>query len=162
MEILPGALRGKSARESPLELPPPSEGETLVLDYGSLGLTLGRHPLALLRARLARLRMRRAVDLARLGNGGRVRIAGIVTHRQHPETASGVIFMSIEDETGIANLIVWPSVQARFRQTVYTARMVCVEGELQNEQSVIHVIVERIRDCSSWLGQLQTTSRDFH
>ncbi len=162
IEKLPGALRGKSAQETPLELPAPSEGETLVLDYRSLGLTLGRHPLALLRAKLARRHARRAADLAELGTGRRIRIAGIVTHRQHPETASGVIFMSIEDETGIANLIVWPSVHARFRQAVYTARMVFVEGELQNEQNVIHVVVESIRDCSSWLGRLQTSSRDFH
>jgi error-prone DNA polymerase len=162
IETLPGALAGASAREEPPALTPPTEGESIALDYRSLGLTLGRHPLALLRAKLERLRVSRAGDLSRLRTGRKVRIAGIVTHRQRPETASGVIFMSLEDETGISNLIVWPSVQTRFRQAVFTARMLIIQGELQNEQNVTHVIVEQARDYSHWLGPLRTSSRDFH
>jgi len=162
IETLPGALAGASAGEEPLELVPPTEAEDISLDYRSLGLTLGRHPLALLRAKLERLRVRRATDLPKLPHGRKIRVAGIVTHRQRPGTASGVIFMSLEDETGMSNLIVWPSVQALFRQAVFTARMVIIQGELQNEQNVTHVIVERIRDYTHWLGKLRTSSRDFH
>ncbi len=88
-------------------------------------------------------------------------MAGIVTHRQRPETASGVVFMSLEDETGISNLIVWPSVQLSQREAVFGARMMVVQGELQNELGVVHVIAEKIRDYSHWLGRVRVGSRDF-
>jgi error-prone DNA polymerase len=90
-----------------------------------------------------------------------VRIAGIVTHRQRPETASGVIFMSLEDETGLSNVIVWPSIQTEQRQPVFAAHLMAVEGELQNEMNVIHVIAVKVRDYTHWLGKLPTESRDF-
>ncbi len=96
-----------------------------------------------------------------MASGRKVRIAGIVTHRQRPETASGVIFMSLEDETGLSNLIVWPSVQTAQRQPVFVAHLMVVEGELQNEMSVIHVIAQKVRDDSHWLGKLNVESRDF-
>lgn len=160
-ERLPGALAGKSAREAPIEFVPPTEGETLVADYRGMGLTLGRHPLALLRRKLDRLRAQPASKLGQLRSGLKVRVAGIVTHRQRPETASGVIFMSLEDETGISNLIVWPSIQLAQREAVFGARMMVVEGELQSELGVIHVIAEKIRDYSHWLGRLPVGSRDF-
>ena len=161
IERLPGALAGASAKEGTLSLPQPNEGEEILADYRSLGLTLKRHPLALLRAKLDRLRVLRAVDLRERVSGQTVRVAGIVTHRQRPETASGVIFMSLEDETGISNLIVWPSVQAQQRQPVFSAHLMVVQGELQNEMNVIHVIAEKVRDYSHWLGRLQVDSRDF-
>jgi len=91
-----------------------------------------------------------------------VRVAGIVTHRQRPETASGVIFMSLEDETGISNLIVWPKIQTTQRDALFGARLVIVEGELQSASNVTHVIAEKIRDYTVWLGRLPTESRDFH
>jgi error-prone DNA polymerase len=125
-----------------------------------MGLTLGRHPLALLRKKLDRLQVRRAAELSTLRSGLKVRVAGIVTHRQRPETASGVIFMSLEDETGISNLIVWPGVQESQRKP-YSARLRVVQGELQNEMSVIHVIARKMRDYSHWLGRVRTDSRDF-
>jgi error-prone DNA polymerase len=90
-----------------------------------------------------------------------VRVAGIVTHRQRPETASGVVFMRLEDETGISNLIVWPSVQAVQRQAVFMAHLMIVQGELQSEMGVIHVIAEKVRDYSHWLGKIRTAPRDF-
>ncbi|MDB5392894.1 MAG: error-prone polymerase, partial [Rhodospirillales bacterium] len=130
-------------------------------DYRSLGLTLGRHPLALLRRKLERLQVCRAADLRELKTGRKVRVAGIVTHRQRPETASGVVFMSLEDETGISNLIVWPGIQATQRQAVFMAHLMVVQGELQSEMGVIHVIAEKVRDYSHWLGRLRTESRDF-
>jgi len=97
-------------------------------------------------------------DLLKMPSGRRVRISGIVTHRQRPETASGVMFLSVEDETGISNLIVWPRIQQEQRLPVFAARMVVVEGTLQNESGVIHEVAERVRDYSHWLG----ASRDFH
>jgi error-prone DNA polymerase len=124
-------------------------------------LTLGRHPLALIRGKLNRLKVRKAADLARLDSGISVRVAGIVTHRQRPETASGVIFMSLEDETGMSNLIVWPRVQQTQREAVFAARLMIVQGELQSELGVIHVIAEKLRDYSHWLGRLRSGSRDF-
>jgi error-prone DNA polymerase len=90
-----------------------------------------------------------------------VRVAGIVTHRQRPETAAGVMFISLEDETGIANLIVWPQVQQSQRLPVLQSQLMLVQGTLQNSQNVIHVVAHHVRDYSSWLGQLSTSSRDF-
>jgi error-prone DNA polymerase len=126
-----------------------------------MGLTLGRHPLALLRGKLNRLKAYRATDLATLQSGLKIRVAGIVTHRQRPETASGVIFMSLEDETGTINLIVWPSVQHSQREAVLGARLMVVQGELQSELGVVHVIAQKIRDYSHWLGRVPVESRDF-
>jgi error-prone DNA polymerase len=162
VERLPGALAGTSAQEPAVILPQASEAEEIAADYAGLGLSLGRHPLALLRSRLDRLRVHRAADLPHLKSGRRVRVAGIVTHRQRPETASGVIFMSLEDETGISNLIVWPKIQTTQREAIFAARLIIVEGELQSASNVTHVIAEKIRDYTRWLGRLPTQSRDFH
>jgi len=161
VERLPGALAGASARERPLGLAAPGEGENIVADYRGMGLTLGRHPLALIRGKLNRLKVRKAADLAKLNSGITVRVAGIVTHRQRPETASGVVFMSLEDETGMSNLIVWPRVQQTQREAVFGARLMIVQGELQSELGVIHVIAEKVRDYSHWLGRVRAGSRDF-
>jgi error-prone DNA polymerase len=162
VERLPGALAGASAKEPAVSLTAATEAEEIAADYVGLGLSLGRHPLALLRARFDRLKVHRAADLIHLKNGRRVRVAGIVTHRQRPETASGVIFMSLEDETGISNLILWPSIQTSQRQAIFTGRMLIVEGQLQSASNVVHVIAEKIRDYTRWLGRLPTQSRDFH
>jgi error-prone DNA polymerase len=162
VERLPGALAGNSAKEAAVILPPATESQEIAADYAGLGLTLGRHPLALLRSRFDRLQVHRAADLQHLKSGRRVRVAGIVTHRQRPETASGVIFMSLEDETGISNLIIWPKIQAAQREAIFGAHLIIVEGELQSAANVIHVIARKIRDYSRWLGGLATQSRDFH
>lgn len=161
VERLPGALAGASARERPMGFAAPSEGEDIVADYRGMGLTLRRHPLALIRGKLRRLGVHRAADLAELNSGITVRVAGIVTHRQRPETASGVIFMSLEDETGMSNLIVWPRVQQTQREAVFGARLMVVQGELQSELGVIHVIAAKVRDYTHWLGRVQVGSRDF-
>jgi error-prone DNA polymerase len=161
VERLPGVLAGHSARERPLPFAAPSEGEDIVSDYRGMSLTLGRHPLALLRKKLDRIRVIRAAELSELKSGVNVRVAGIVTHRQRPETASGVIFMSLEDESGISNLIVWPSVQVAQREAVFGAQMMVVYGELQNEMNVIHIVAQKLRDYSHWLGRIRTDSRDF-
>jgi error-prone DNA polymerase len=161
VERLPGALAGASARERTMGFAAPSEGEDIVADYRGMGLTLRRHPLALIRGKLRRLGVHRAADLAKLNSGITVRVAGIVTHRQRPETASGVVFMSLEDETGMSNLIVWPRVQQAQREAVFGARLMVVQGELQSELGVIHVIAAKVRDYSHWLGRVRVGSRDF-
>lgn len=162
IENLPGMLEGSSARESRIALPVPTEGQDILADYASLGFTLGRHPVALLRKKLNAKRVYLAQELRGIKSGLTVRVGGVVTHRQRPETASGVVFISLEDESGIANLIVWPSVQTHQREAVFGAQLLIVEGELQSEMNIIHVIAKKVRDCSHWLGDLKTESRDFH
>ena len=151
-------------------LPVPTEGEDLVADYRSLGLTLGRHPLALLRPRWpgARAAGRTAVaplltarELAACDDGHRVRVAGLVLTRQKPGTASGVTFVTLEDETGTVNLIVWKRVGEAQRAPLLRARLLEVQGRLQRQGAVQHVIVERLVDRSALLGRLLVRSRDF-
>ncbi|HSW12430.1 MAG TPA: error-prone DNA polymerase [Solimonas sp.] len=161
VERLPGFLDGHAATEPPAALSAPSEGQDIVADYRSTGLTLRRHPLAVLRPRLDRLRVRRAAELPTLRNGQTVRVAGIVTHRQRPGTASGVIFMSIEDESGTANLIVWPRVQETLRHEIIGSTLIIVSGELQTADGVTNVVLARARDYSHWLGGMTLESRDF-
>jgi error-prone DNA polymerase len=162
VQKLDRVLAGATLAEEALALPVPSEAQSLVADYRSLGLTLGRHPLALLRSRLARQRVVTSAMLRELPNGRSVRVAGIVTHRQRPGTASGVVFATLEDETGSANLVIWPKVMEAQRDAILGSSLMLVEGQLQSVDNVINVIARRVRDRSEWLGQLQTDSRDFH
>jgi error-prone DNA polymerase len=162
VEGLPPLLAGHAAQEPAIALPLISEGKNVVEDYRSLGFTLGRHPLALLRERLNQLRVRRAGELPTVRTGKTVRVAGLVTHRQRPESAAGVMFLSLEDETGMSNLIIWPQVQQTQRQALLAASLMIVQGEVQHAQGVIHVIAKQVRDYSHWLGELPTQSRDFH
>ena len=161
VERLPGMLAGASAMEDGVKLAAPSEAQDIAADFLSLDLTLGRHPLEFLRSRLQRLGVRRAADLGQVKNGSRVRVAGIVTHRQRPETASGVVFISLEDETGVSNLIIWPKILEQQRVAVLGSQLMIVEGQLQSEQGVVHVVARRVRDYSAWLGSLTIESRDF-
>jgi error-prone DNA polymerase len=89
-------------------------------------------------------------------------VAGIVTHRQRPETASGVVFATLEDETGTANLVIWAKVFEAQRQAILASMLMLVDGELQSEQGVIHVVAHEVQDYSVWLGRLHVGSRDFH
>ena len=140
----------------------PDEGENIVADYRTLGLTLGRHPLALLRERLAGRGLVTAAALRALAAGSLVRTAGLVLVRQRPGTASGVTFVTLEDETGIVNLIVWRDVAERWRRPLLEARLLAVEGRLQREGLVQHLIAGRLADQSRLLGALLAPSRDFH
>ena len=144
------------------QLAPPGEAEELVADYASLGLTLGRHPLALLRPRLARMRLATAADLRGYAHGRPARAAGIVVGRQRPDTASGVIFVTLEDETGSVNVIVWRDLADRQRRELLGSRLMGVYGTLEREGEVVHLIAKRLVDHSELLGALQTESRDFH
>lgn len=148
--------------EPQLELLPAPEGEEIVFDYASVGLTLRRHPLALLRPRLARRGVSSSQELAQMPGGRRVRACGIVTVRQQPGTAHGTIFVSLEDEHGAVNVIVWPRVREAQRRPLLESRLLMVTGTWQREKGVCHLIAERLEDCSAWLGRLGTESRDFH
>ena len=143
-------------------LRPPTEGENIVADYKSLGFTLGRHPLSLLRNRLDRLHMFTAAELWGLPHGHCVHTAGLVITRQRPGTATGVVFLTLEDETGPFNVVVWGNLAEKQRQAVLGSRLLGVTGEIQREGDVLHVIASHLQDHSAWLGQLVTPSRDFH
>jgi error-prone DNA polymerase len=155
-------LRDAPLAETPAILPRPTEGENLVADYASTGLTLGRHPLALLRAHLSRMRFATADELKLLPGGTRARAAGIVTGRQRPSTASGTVFVTLEDETGYVNVIVWPHLIERQRRELLGARLMGVEGVLEREGEVMHLVAGKLSDHSALLGGLVTPSRDFH
>ena len=148
--------------ENAPRLAAPTEGEDLVADYASLGLTLGRHPLALLRPRLARMRLATASELRQFPHGRLARAAGIVIGRQRPDTASGVVFVTLEDETGSVNVIVWRDLGERQRRELLGARLMGVYGVVEREGEVVHLVAKRLVDHSLLLGQLETSSRDFH
>jgi len=155
-------LAGAPVAEARPELAPPTEGESLLADYASTGLTLGRHPLALLRARLARMRFATAEELKRLPSGAHARAAGIVTGRQRPGTASGTVFVTLEDETGYVNVIVWPRLVEAQRRELLASMLMGVEGTLEREGEVMHLVAKRLSDHSELIGSLQVDSRDFH
>ncbi|MGZ9112426.1 MAG: OB-fold nucleic acid binding domain-containing protein, partial [Rhodoplanes sp.] len=131
-------------------------GEHVVADYRHLHLSLKAHPAAFLRGDFDRRGILRNERLAALPSSRRVSVAGIVLVRQRPGTAKGVIFMTLEDETGVANAIVWPQVFETFRPIVLGARLVCVSGRLQNESGVIHVVADRLDDLTPLLQRLAT------
>ncbi|CAG9226201.1 Error-prone DNA polymerase [Paraburkholderia sabiae] len=152
---------GRTEDETP-ELGAPSEAEDIVGDYRSMGLTLGRHPLELLRPQLLADKLMPASTLQTYRNGRLARACGIVTVRQRPETAKGVIFMTIEDETGNVNVIIWPKVLEQQRKEVLGASLLGVLGVWQCEGDVRHLVAQRLIDMSHLLGELPSMSRNFH
>jgi error-prone DNA polymerase len=140
--------------EPDARLPPMPLGAHVVEDYRRLSLSLKAHPASFMRARLSARGILRSEALSSVKNGERVTVAGLVLVRQRPGTASGVIFMTLEDETGVANIIVWPKVFERLRAIVLGARFVAVTGKLQSEQEVIHIVAERMNDLTPMLGLL--------
>lgn len=157
-----GLLKNASIVEPAFELAPPSEGEDIMADYRHLGLTLGRHPLSLIRDRLHKMRFTPSDQLDTFQDGQLARGCGIVTVRQRPETANGVIFVTLEDEFGTINVIVWPSLVEAQRRELMTAQLLGVYGVWQSKQGVRNMIAKRLVDCSHMLGQLPTNSRNFH
>ncbi|NNL62480.1 MAG: error-prone DNA polymerase [Woeseiaceae bacterium] len=157
MPLFPSMARYEPA---PL-LRTPTEGQDIVADYRSTGLTLERHPLCLLRRHLDRYQYARAADLAAIGDGRKVNVAGLVITKQRPGTASGVTFVTLEDETGQVNLVLWKQVAEQYRAELLNARLLGVAGELQIQGQVIHVIARRLIDHSALLGDLSVVSRDF-
>ncbi|MBL8374220.1 error-prone DNA polymerase [Accumulibacter sp.] len=144
------------------ELAEPSEAENLIADYASTGLTLGRHPLSLLRARLAAQRFVSASQLQQAADRQLMRAAGIVTCRQRPGTASGIVFVTLEDETGLANIVVHSRLVEQQRRELLGARLLGVLGQVQREGTVVHLVAKRLVDLSALLGSLPTASRNFH
>ncbi len=154
-EDLPLFRAGNAPTQEPdVALTPMPPGEEVVNDYRFLKLSLRAHPASFLRADLARRRIVGNETLRSVRDGARARISGLITVRQRPGTAKGVIFMTIEDETSIANIIVWPKVFERFRAVVLGARYVAVSGPVQSDSGVIHVVAERIEDLTPLLAQL--------
>jgi len=162
VERLPALLAGAAFDEAQPSLAPPTEGQDIVADYRRLGLTLRRHPLALLRGQLRKRRLATAEDVLRAPHGRLVRTAGIVIGRQRPDTASGVVFVTIEDETGATNVIVWRDLGDRQRRELLGARLLGVYGKVEREGAVVHVLAGRLVDMTPLLGTLPTRSRDFH
>ncbi|HVX04000.1 MAG TPA: error-prone DNA polymerase, partial [Rhodanobacteraceae bacterium] len=148
--------------ETAVALPLPTRAEDVRADYALTGTTLGPHPLTFLRALLTRRRCRRSAELKGCGNGAQVRTAGLVTLRQRPQTASGVIFMTLEDEDGMTNVVVWNDLAQRQRREMLESRLLAVEGKLESRHGVQHLIAERLHDWTALLGELDTRSRDFH
>ncbi|MBS0461653.1 MAG: error-prone DNA polymerase [Proteobacteria bacterium] len=140
----------------------PSAHEDTFADYASTGLSLGAHPLALIRDVLRARCLRRADDLARARDGQFVRYAGLVIARQRPATASGVTFVTLEDECGSVNAIVWQAVAQRDRHALLQASVLGIAGRMQHQDGVSHLIAQRLFDCSDLLGGLAASSRDFH
>ena len=163
-----GLLKGVPIHEPSLALPAAPEGEEIVGDYAALGLTLRRHPLALLRPRLARLKLQSAQALRDAPHGATVRACGIVTVRQRPGTAKGTIFVTLEDETGPVNVIVWSHVVEAWREPLLKSHLLAVQGTWQCDTesggNVQHLVAQRFRDLTPWLGRLAQgqRSRDFH
>jgi error-prone DNA polymerase len=136
----------------------------VVADYASLGLSLRAHPLALLRAKLRDLKLCTAADLNAASPGQVVRAVGIVTCRQRPGTASGVTFLTLEDETGTINVVIWRRLAERYRRELITSRLLAVYGQVERsgqKGEVIHLIAGRLVDRTELLGRLMTESRDF-
>jgi error-prone DNA polymerase len=162
VDRLPPLLAGSTFAEDDPVLPAPTEGQNIVADYRTLSLTLRRHPLALLRGQLQRRRLVTAADIAQAPHGRLVRTAGIVIGRQRPDTASGVVFVTLEDETGATNVIVWRDLGDRQRRELLGAKLLAVFGKVEREGRVVHVLAGRLADLSPLLGDLPARSRDFH
>ena len=158
----PALLQGAPVHEAPLELPAASEGEDVVFDYASLGLSLRSHPMALLRPMLQQQRLLSSGELQALPHGRLARTCGIVTVRQQPQTARGTVFVTLEDEHGSTNVIVWRQVREQQREALLNARLLAVYGQWQHDKGVSHLIARRLVDLTALLGRLSTSSRDFH
>ncbi len=178
----PALLREVPVLEAPLTLPAAPEGEEILFDYAATGLTLRRHPLALLRPRLARWRLQTALQLVATPHGRHVRACGIVTVRQRPGTAKGTMFVTLEDETGPVNVIVWPAMVDRWRNALLRSQLLAVEGLWQcsvpeggsahstapgqaTPAVVRHLVAQRFKDLTPLLGRMAQAlqgSRDFH
>jgi error-prone DNA polymerase len=162
MQATPVLLKDAPVHEEALILPAAPEGEAVTFDYTATGLTLRRHPLALLRPMLAERRMLSSAQLRDLPNGRLARTCGIVTVRQQPGTAKGVVFVSLEDEDGSTQVIVWKRVRDQFRHALLESRLLAVFGVWQREGEVCNLVAARLEDWSPLLGEISTPSRDFH
>jgi error-prone DNA polymerase len=165
IEPMPALLAGARFSEPDITLTPLTEGETIVADYAALGIPMGRHPLALLREALNAFQVQPASVLRGYPDGRLARASGLVTHRQRPETARGVVFITLEDDTGTINVIVWPDLLERYRKEILGSRLMTVFGVWQADVAtggqVMHLVARRVVDHTPMLGELTARSRDF-
>jgi error-prone DNA polymerase len=162
IEKRPALLARAAIVESEITLMPLTETQDILADYDSNGLTLRRHPLALLRPRFEKHSFSTAEQLRHMPTKTPVHVVGLVTCRQHPGTAKGVIFVTLEDETGQINVVVWKKLSQKQRRPLLGARLLHVEGTLEREGDVIHVVAKNLVDRSVLIGNLNASSRDFH
>jgi len=151
-----------SPEERAIVLPAPSQAENTQADYARTGLTLGPHPLRQIRARLKAARCTDSKTLRTRPDKSHVRIAGMVTMRQRPQTASGITFVTIEDEHGMVNVVVWRTIAERQRRVLLESQLLVIDGQWEVQDGVCHLIAHHLRDLTHWLGSLDARSRDFH
>ncbi|MFO7305944.1 MAG: error-prone DNA polymerase [Gammaproteobacteria bacterium] len=161
VERLPGMLAHLPQREGQPILPAPTAYEEVLTDYEQLGFSTQRHLLELLRDRLRKANILTRREIEKRKNGDKVRVAGLITHLQRPGTAAGIVFASLEDETGINNVVIKPEVFDAHRHVVLQANLMVVSGTLQSQDGLIHVVAEQIEDYSHWIVHVPRTSRDF-
>ena len=147
--------------EEPIALKPMTAGQQVVEDYGHVGLTLREHPVSFLRRDLAAQKVLTCADAGATRDGRGVRVAGLVLVRQKPGSAKGVMFITIEDETGVANLVIWPSLYEKQRRVILTARMLRIDGRIQREGDVVHVVAHRLHDLSETLASVGDRDGSF-
>ncbi len=160
-------LQSSETQQDLLSMPAPTLEKDMVDDYASIGLSLRAHPMALLRSQAPFNRCKTQRELASIGHGRFVRVAGLVTGRQRPGTAKGTIFVTLEDETGNINVVVWQKTQAHFREPLLNAQLLVVKGVLEinatdSETPVIHLVAGHLQDYTHCLKTLSVSSRDFH
>ncbi|HTV31622.1 MAG TPA: OB-fold nucleic acid binding domain-containing protein, partial [Methylocella sp.] len=147
--------------EPSITLRPMTAGSEVVEDYGHVGLTLRRHPVSFLRADLDARRIVTCVEAMQARDGRRLEAAGLVLVRQRPGSAKGVLFITLEDETAIANLVVWPKVFEKFRRVVMGASMIAVRGRIQREGEVVHLVAQHLSDLSAELATVGSRNAGF-
>ena len=147
--------------ELEVQLPEMTTGEHVVNDYQTLRLSLKAHPISFLRGRLRAQRVVSCAELRSMRDGATVAIAGVVLVRQRPGSAKGVVFMTIEDESGVANVVVWPKTLERYRKVIMAARLIYVRGRIQRHEDIIHIVSNRLEDRSDWLGELSEWAGDM-
>jgi len=153
-------FEGKPEQEAQVKLPLMTQGEHVVQDYASTGLSLKKHPVALVREKLDLLRALPIADMKKLKDGDAVRVAGLITVRQRPGTAKGILFMTLEDESGNANLVVWEKLFDQYRKEIIQSRLLMAEGKVQIEGEVIHLVVRRCFNLSGLLRGLTTIDNE--
>ncbi|HEY4082955.1 MAG TPA: error-prone DNA polymerase [Burkholderiaceae bacterium] len=162
LHALPKLLHGSAQAEPDLALPAAREDEEVLWDYAATGLTLRSHPLAILRERLAAKGLKNAAQMVNYPSGRTAHVCGIIVGRQRPQTAKGTLFITLEDETGNVQVIVWPDIYKEHRSTILHSRLLAVHGQWQRgDGGVQHLLARRFEDLTPLLGRLTTESRDF-
>lgn len=161
-ELLHAAEDSNAPHQDALHTRPPSIEKNIQTDINTMGVSLRVHPMVLLRTQEPFLRCKKQAELISIHNGGFVQVAGLVTGRQRPNTAKGTLFLTLEDETGNINIVVWPSTQERCRQALLTAKLLLVKGRLETKDNVTHIIAGQMFDYSHILNDFDIKSRDFH